>query len=300
VTDSARFPLLVTGAAGHLGRRVIAHLLEIERIRPADIIATTRRPEALADLAGRGVVVRKADFDDETGLAAAFEGARRLLLISTDRLDSPCIRLSQHVRAVQAATTAGVGHIVYTSMPKPEPGSPIPFSPDHYGTEQVLANSGRSFTVLRNCWYMETLLQSLPRVLASGRWFTAAGEGRIAYVSRDDCARTAAAALASNNVSHATHTVTGPDALTTREIAQLASGITGKVIDVIQVPAEALEQGLLSAGLPPPIAALVTAFDLNTAAGNVAEVTPTVKQLTGREPESLRHFLVSHSATFRA
>ncbi|WP_274010367.1 NmrA family NAD(P)-binding protein, partial [Escherichia coli] len=76
------------------------------------------------DLAAQGVQVRAADFDDPQSLPAAFAGVGRMLLISTDRLDRPGYRAEQHGRAIAAAEQAGVGHVVYTSMPKPD-NSPL-------------------------------------------------------------------------------------------------------------------------------------------------------------------------------
>ena len=75
--------LLVTGASGQLGRSVINHLLDTFKVPAAQIIATTRTPANLADLAARGVIVREADFDDPASLAKAFAGADRAL----DHLD---------------------------------------------------------------------------------------------------------------------------------------------------------------------------------------------------------------------
>ena len=72
--------LLVTGASGHLGRAVVRHLLDTLNIDPARVIATSRKPEALADLAAQGVTVRAADFDRPDTLAEAFRGADRLLV----------------------------------------------------------------------------------------------------------------------------------------------------------------------------------------------------------------------------
>jgi NAD(P)H dehydrogenase (quinone) len=291
---ATQLPLLVTGASGQLGRRVIAHMLDAHKVPPAQIIATTRKPESLADLAAKGVVVRQADFSDTDALTQAFAGAQRLLLISTDAIMTPGERLQQHRNAVAAAQKAGVKHVVYTSMPKPEPGSPIPFAPDHYGTEQALASSSMGFTVLRNSWYMENLFMSLPQVLKSGQWFTAAGEGRVAHVARDDTARVAAAALASDFAGRATYTVTGPDALTTAEIAVLVSEVSGRPIQVIPLTPEQLTQGMLAAGLPEPLARLLVAFDVNTKAGNVAEVTDAVQKLTGLAPQKLGDFLLAN------
>ena len=148
-------------------------------------------------------------------LLNAFSGVDRLLLISTDALDRPGRRLAQHRAAVAAAVKAGVKHVVYTSMPNPEPGSRVIFAPDHYGTEQALKESGLSWTILRNAWYAENLAFTLPAALATGKWITSAGEGRIPHIARDDCAEAAAAALASPSTDNARYDITGPEALTT-------------------------------------------------------------------------------------
>jgi len=278
--------LLVTGASGHLGRRAAEILLET---KAGKVIAGTRNPSKVADLAAKGAEVRKVDFDDPA-LADAFKGVDRLLLISTDALDTPGKRLKQHKAAIEDAKQAGVKHIVYTSMPKPEPGSPIPFAPDHYGTEQALAESGIGWTVLRNSWYQENLFHSLPQVLASGKWFSAAGDGKVAHVSREDAAYAAAAALAAQPNGNARYDITGAELLTTREIAKLAAEATGKPIEVVNVTDEQLTQGMIAAGLPAFLAPVFASFDTNTRAGNIAIASGAVQKLTGRTPRSLKQF----------
>jgi NAD(P)H dehydrogenase (quinone) len=282
--------LLVTGASGHLGRRAVELLIES---KAGKLIAGTRDPSKLADLAARGVEVRKVDFDSPA-LADAFKGVDRLLLISTDALDTPGKRLKQHKAAITAAKQAGVKHVVYTSMPKPEPGSPIPFAPDHYGTEQALAESSLGWTVLRNAWYQENLFHSLPSVLASGKWFSAAGDGKVAHVAREDAAYAAAAALAAQPNGNARYDVTGAEPLTTKEIAKLASEATGKPIEIVPVSDEQLTQGMIAAGMPAFLAPVYASFDTNTRAGNVAFATGDVQKLTGRAPRSLKQFFAAN------
>lgn len=282
--------LLVTGASGHLGRRATEVLLEA---RAGKVIAGTRHPSKIADLAAKGAEVRKVDFDDPA-LADAFKGVDRLLLISTDALDAPGKRLRQHKAAIEAAKKAGVKHVVYTSMPKPEPGSPIPFAPDHYGTEQALAESGLGWTVLRNSWYQENLFHSLPQVLASGKWFSAAGDGKVAHVSREDAAYAAAAALAAEPSGNARYDITGTELLTTAEIAKLASEATGKPIEIVSVTDEQLTQGMIAAGVPASFAPILASFDTNTRVGNAAIATDAVQKLTGRVPRSLKQFFAAN------
>jgi NAD(P)H dehydrogenase (quinone) len=287
--------LLVTGASGHFGQRVLHHLLNTLRVPANRIVAASRKPAALAEWRAKGVTTRAADFDDRASLDAAFAGVERLLLISTDALDYPGHRLAQHEAAIEAAVKVGAKHIIYTSMPKPE-GSPLLLAPDHAGTEATLAASSLpEWTVLRNSWYFENLFMSLPTVLGSGKWFTAAGEGRIANIARDDLARAAATALAGATKGKTKRTLTGGKAYTTAEIAALVSQTVGKPIEVIQVPVETLVQGMVAHGMPEPMARLFASFDTNTAAGGVADVTGDFTALTGVDPLPLQKWLAANA-----
>ncbi|WP_374674728.1 NmrA family NAD(P)-binding protein [Ideonella sp.] len=297
-TPLLRGPLLVTGAAGQLGQRVLHHLLDTLQAPAHQLIATTREPARLAAWAARGVAVRAADFDRPEGLAAAFAGAHRLLLISTDTLAGPGQRLQQHVAAVRAAEAAGVDHVVYTSMPQPD-RSAVLFAPDHAGTEAALAASRLpGWTVLRHHWYFENLLASLPPALASGRWVSAAGDGRIAHIARDDLALAAATALASGRTGRTTLTLGGARAHSTAEIAALVSQATGRPLQVVPVAVDALVQGMVAAGLPEPVAQVYASIDVNTAQGGLAEVTGDFAALVGRPPRAFEDWLAEHAAEF--
>jgi NAD(P)H dehydrogenase (quinone) len=285
--------LFVSGAAGRLGQRVVAQLIESCNVAPARIVAATRAPEKLAALAARGVTVRRADFEDPASLAAALAGVDRMLLISTDSLDRPGRRLSQHKAALQAARQAGVQHVVYTSMIKPD-DSRVLFAPDHLDTEEALIASGMSWTILRNAWYMENLLATIPSVLEKGKWFTSSGTGKLSHVAREDCARVAATVLASASTENAKHDVTGPEKRSIAEIAALVTELKGKPIEVVQVTDAQLIEGLQAAGFPPAVAALFASFDANIREGKFDVVTSAVQQLTGKTPEKLRAFLQSH------
>ncbi len=287
--------LLVTGASGTLARLVIAELLGTYGVAPGSIVAATRDPGKLADLSARGVDVRRADFEDAGSLAVAFRGVDRMLLISTDAVDRPGRRLAQHRAAVNAAVAAGVTHIVYTSMPQPD-DSLIPFAPDHLGTEQSIEASGVGWTILRNAWYMENLLFTLASVLASGMWYTSASDGRVAYVSREDCARAAAAALAQPGGGNARYDVTGPELMTIAEIGAAVNAVLGSSISVVNVPDEQLTKGMVAAGVPEGMAAFWTVFDANTREGKVAIRSDAVKRLTGRAPVTIGEFVANHKA----
>jgi len=282
---------LVTGAGGHLGQLTVEHLLAT---KPGKVIAGSRDPAKLAALAGKGAETRRVDFDDPASLDAAFKGVDRLLIVSADDIVTPGRRLHQQTAAVDAAARAHVSHVVYTSMPNPEPGSLIPFAPDHYGTEQALAKSGLAHTILRVSWYAENLLRSLPSILPTGKWYSSAGDGRVANVGRDDVARTAAAALA--KTPGGKFDVTGPDLLTTRQIAAIVAEVFAKPVEVAPVSDEQLLAGMIAAGVPKVFAELGVAFDANTRAGKVDLISDAVLKLTGKPPASLRDVLAANKS----
>ncbi|SMF71138.1 NAD(P)H dehydrogenase (quinone) [Xaviernesmea oryzae] len=291
--------LLVTGAAGQLGRAVLHHLLETSKVAPGNIVAVSRNPEKLSEFADKGIETRAAHFDDEAGLVKAFTGVDRVLIVSTDELATPGKRLTQHRTAVSAAAKAGVGHIVYTSMPNPD-RSLVSFAPDHLGTEEAIKASGISYTILRNSWYDDNYLMSMPHNLQAGTWYTATGSGKVANITRDDCARAAAAALADPPAGSRILTLTGPESLAAEEIAARASKATGKPLDVVHVTDEQLTHGLTGAGLPDFVVKMLVSADANIRAGNFDLVTDDFEQLTGAKPQDLAAYFEAQKAALTA
>jgi NAD(P)H dehydrogenase (quinone) len=283
--------ILVTGASGKLGGGVVRHLLGSSPVAPSRIIATTRTPDSLADLATQGVAVRYADFDDPPSLDKAFAGANRILIVSTDELDLVGgKRLKQHEAAVAAAKGVGATHVAYTSMLKPEPGSPFLLASDHYGTEQAMIASGLSYTIFRVNSYHENLLMFLPNIVADGRWLTSAGDGRVAYAARDDLAAAIAGRLASDSADNAVFNLTGPNAYSNADVAELVSQVTGRPIEIVPVSDETLSEAL-TAALPEDLARLMVSVDVNVRMGNSDLVNDTIEELSHRSPMPLERFL---------
>ena len=281
--------ILVTGASGQLGQAVIRHLLETYAVKASDIVAASRDTSKLSALEAKGVESRTADFDDAASLDAAFAGIDTALLISTDALAVPGQRLTQHKAAVAAATKAGVKHLVYTSMQSPDK-SLISFAPDHLGTEEAIKASGRPYTILRNAWYHDNYLHGMPHNVKAGQWFTATADGKVPNVSRDDCARAAAAVLAKGKAENKTYNITGPQSLSSDQIAAIISQVTGKPLAVIKVSPADLQKGIEDAGLPSFVAQMLASADANIAAGNFDILTDDYETITGEKPQATEAF----------
>jgi NAD(P)H dehydrogenase (quinone) len=273
--------LALTGAAGQLGRLVAEQLLD--RTDPADIVLITRRPEAVADLVARGASVRTADFDSPDTLVPAFSGVDRLLVISADTVGD---RLTGQLAAVAAAKEAGVGHVFYTSVTEPTADNPAGVVPDHRATEEALAASGLRWTSLRNNLYAEFQLPTLQQAAASGQLVTNAGGGLTAYVTRTDCAAAAAATLLLPEPLQV-YDITGPDGISSAELAALATTLTAKPVTVVDVTDEEYVAGFVSAGLPEPVAQLLASFGTAAREGFMGRTRGAVADLTGHQPTAL-------------
>jgi NAD(P)H dehydrogenase (quinone) len=282
----ANLPLLVTGASGNLGRAAVEELLARGATK---VIAGTRDPAKLADLADRGVEVRKVDFDD-IDLASALSGVERMLIVSTDAIGR---RAPQQQAAIAAAKAAGVKHIVYTSAPGADADAGL--GPEHYWTEIALASSGLDFTILRNHMYAENNFMDLPQAVASGQLYGLIGDRGTSYVTRGDAARAAAGALLSAE-GKSVEDVTGPAPVTNEERARLAAEITGKPVTAIALKPADLKAGMVAAGVPEGFAEALLAFQRDAVAGLHGVVTDVVERYSGRKPQAFADFLKANSA----
>jgi NAD(P)H dehydrogenase (quinone) len=288
--------VVVTGASGNLGRLVAEELLE--RMPPSEVVLVTRHPEAIADLGERGATVRRGDFDEPDSLVPAFEGGDRMLLISTLAVGR---RVPQHRAAIEAAAAAGIGHLVYTSFPKPVADHPVgPIATEHGETEAILHASGLTWTVLRNATYAELQVPPGALAIAGGKLYTNAGDGRLASVSRRDCARAAAAVMTTDGHEGKTYDVTGQEALSQTELAGLLSDVSGRPIELIPMGDKMLTWGLSRNGAPKPIARSIVAFGKAVREGYYDVVDPAVSTLTGAPPRSLRDVLIAHRGDLMA
>jgi NAD(P)H dehydrogenase (quinone) len=290
VAPSSREDLVtvaVTGASGNLGRKVADLLLE--RLDPSNVLLLTRSPEALAAYSERGAVVRQADFDEPASLVDAFAGAERALLISALDFER---RVGQHRAAIEAAERAGVGHVIYTSISEPE-RNPAAASPSHHATEIAARDSGLAWTFLRNNLYAEFQVPVVARMIETGQLVTSAGAGRVAYVSRDDCAAAAAAVLVQDGHESKAYDITGPEAVGPRQLAALATELGGRPVQVVEVDDDALLAGMIENGVPDAAAPILLSFVVAAREGFLDGVSNAVEELTGTPPVSLRDVVVA-------
>jgi NAD(P)H dehydrogenase (quinone) len=284
--------IVVTGATGHLGRRVVEHLLA-DGVPADQVVATGRRTERLADLAERGVRVAVADFAQPDTLAAAFQGAEVVLLVSGSEVGQ---RVEQHRAAIEAAKGAGVRRVVYTSAPQADTTALV-LAPEHKATEEILRASGVTFTILRNGWYTENYLGDVQQARETGVISGAYGDGRVASAARDDFAAAAAVVLRTEGHDDAVYELSGDEAWGFDELAAAASEVLGREVTYRPVSSEQRRADLAAAGLDEGTVGFVVALEENTRDGLLAATPGDLSRLTGRPTTALADALRAALAT---
>ncbi|WP_181809026.1 NmrA family NAD(P)-binding protein [Streptomyces shenzhenensis] len=280
--------IVVTGATGQLGSRIVESLLT--RV-PADRVGVSvRDPEKARTLADRGVRVRQGSFTEPAGLAHAFEGATRILIVSVDRMGEETVR--QHRTAVDAAVAAGARRIVYTAQMGASPTSRFQACRDHAATEAALAASGVPWTSLRNGFHASSGLDFLAPGLASGEVALPA-DGPVCWTAHADLAEAAAVILADENhrFEGPTPPLTGTEALTFADLAALASELTGRTITRTTAPDDMFRAHLVAGGVPAETAGHLLSIFTAAREHEFATTDPTLSRLLGRQPVPVRALL---------
>ncbi|AUV02891.1 SDR family oxidoreductase [Phytobacter ursingii] len=268
--------IAVTGATGQLGALAVEALLKT--VNASEIVAIVRNPAKADALAQKGVVVRQADYGDQAALTAALTGVEKLLLVSSSEVGQ---RAAQHRNVINAAKAAGVKFIAYTSLLHADK-SPLGLHVEHVETENMLADSGIPYALLRNGWYTENYLASAPAALAHGVFIGAAGEGKIASATRADYAAAAARVISTDGHAGKVYELAGDNAWTLSELAAELSKQSGKPV-VYQNMSEAEFAGALKGvGLPEVFANLLADSDIGASKGGLFDDSHTLSKLIGR------------------
>ncbi|EKK3976317.1 SDR family oxidoreductase [Cronobacter sakazakii] len=273
--------IAITGATGQLGQRVIDTLLNT--VAAQEIVAIVRNPAKAAALSARGVQVRAADYNDAAALTAALAGVEKVLLISSSEVGQ---RATQHRNVIEAAKTAGVKLIAYTSLLHAD-RSPLGLAEEHVATEKMLADAGIPYVLLRNGWYTENYLASVPPALEHGVFIGSAGDGKIASASRQDYAEAAAKVLTLDNQAGRVYELAGDHAWTLRDLTALLSKETGKTVAYQNLSEADFAAALTGAGLPEGFAKLLADSDIGASKGGLFDDSRQLSALIGRPTTSL-------------
>lgn len=270
--------IAITGASGQLGQLVIEDLKS--RISSENIIALARTPEKIAHL---GVNARAFDYGKVETLNAALEGVETLVLVSSSEIGQ---RIAQHRNVIEAAKSAGVKKILYTSVLHADT-SVLSLADEHRATEADIKASGLTYTILRNGWYTENYTISIGPALKGGAFIGSAGTGLISSATREDYAEALAIVATGSGHDGKIYELAGDTAWTLADLAAEISRQTGKELPYYNLPESEYAAALLAAGLPEGLAHGLASWDVGASKGALFDDSGALSALIGRPTTSL-------------
>ncbi|EMH6309509.1 TPA: SDR family oxidoreductase [Proteus mirabilis] len=273
--------IAITGATGLLGQHVIENLLQT--VPANQIVAFARDVKKGSSLSQKGVLVRQADYNDKASLITALQGVDKLLLISSSEVGK---RTIQHRNVIEAAKSADVQFIAYTSILHAD-RSPLSLHVEHVETEKMLADSGISYTLLRNGWYTENYLASVPAAIEHGVFLGAAGDGKIASATRADYALAAARVISEEGHIGKVYELAGDEAWTLEQLAKELTKQSGKQVIYNNLSQADFVAALKTAGLPDKLSNMLADSDIGASKGGLFDDSHTLSKLIGRRTTTL-------------
>lgn len=268
--------IAITGATGQLGQHVIESLLKT--VPASQIVAIVRNPAKATAISQQGITVRQADYSDEAAFTTALQGIDKLLLISSSEVGQ---RAPQHRNVINAAKAAHVKFIAYTSLLHADT-SPLGLADEHVATEQMLAESGIAYALLRNGWYTENYLASAPAALEHGVFIGAADEGKIASATRADYAAAAARVISEDGHAGKTYELAGDAGWTLSQLAAELAKQSGKKVVYQNLSEADFAAALKGVGLPAGLADMLADSDTGASKGGLFDDSHTLSKLIGR------------------
>jgi NAD(P)H dehydrogenase (quinone) len=283
--------IIVTGATGQLGRSIVEQLAR--RIPPHQVGTSTRNPVNAADLGSLGVRVRHGDFDDPNSLAHAFEGATRVLIVSSNARATGGDTLAQHRTAIDVARVVGAKRIVYTSHMGA--GASSAFAPmhDHAATEDMLRQCGIPWTALRHGFYAASGIALMGDALKTGV-VEAPADGKVSWTAHADLAEAAAILLANDFRDHGaryegpTPALTGSQSLHLADLCGIASEVLRRPMRREITTDDAMRTKMAARGAPDRATDILLGLYAASRAGEFSSVDPALEQVLGRRPIAMR------------
>ena len=284
--------IFLTGATGAVGTHLVQNLASAGvavkvLVRPGSMAADLHHMPHVQLVTG--------DLADPQSFETALEGIEKAFLLTNSSEQAERLQLN----FAQTAARAGVRHIVKLSQFAANESSPVRFLRYHARVENAIRALGLTYSFLRPNLYMQGLLSFKDYIKNKGEFFASIGAGRVSAVDVRDIAAVAAACLTETGHENKIYDITGPEALSHHQMAQVFSRILEKPVQFTDVTPGQMQGGLHAAGFPQWQASGLIEDYAHYARGEAALVCNTVQAVTGKSAVSFEQFVSDYSAVFR-
>ena len=283
--------ILITGATGTTGYE-LAQQLSALGVPFRALVRNKENSKGLGALPGAAVVT--GDLGDQDSIAGALDGMEKAFLLTSSSRQAETLQNN----FVEVAARTGLRHIVKLSQLAADLHSPVRFLRYHAAVEETIKQSGIPYTFLRPNLFMQGLLGFREPIIKMGKFFAAAGNAAVSLVDIRDIAAVAAKALTEAGHENKTYTLTGPEALTHRQLAEKLSEALGRTITFMDVSPADMRQALDRAGFPAWQAEGLIEDYAHYARGEAAGISTAIPDITGRAARNFRQFAADYAPVF--
>ena len=291
--------VLVTGATGNVGKEIVNQLVSSisssVQIRAA--VHSENNVDKLAQYA-KTIEIVTMDYNKPETVAAALHNVRTLYLLTL-----PSLHMSDtSQRVISEAKKHGVDYIVKQSVFGADADPGILIGRLHRQEEKIIEESGIAYTFIRPSAFMQNLVNYFGYTIKTqNAIFLPAGEGKVSFVDARDIAAVAAKLLIRANgprYDNKAIVVTGPEALSYGQCAEVISKQTGRQIAYIDIPEEDARKGLKAMGTEDWLVEAILEEFRQTKLGNRSKTSNTVEEILGRKPNAFEDFVKDYANAF--
>jgi uncharacterized protein YbjT (DUF2867 family) len=281
--------ILITGASGNIGKEVLKQIAQTGAQVRAAFQSVNK-----ATAAPSGVETVTVDYNQPETLRAALKGVDRVFLVGPPTSQLPALER----KAMDVITQSDVRHVVKLSAIG---GHEAIFPRQHAESEAYIQSCGVPYTFLRPNGFMQNMVNyNAPTINTQNAFYGSEGDGRVSQIDIRDVAAVAVNALTEDGHIGKAYTLTGPEALMNRQIAQILSDELGREVRYINLPPAQLKEALLSAGVTEWNADALLDLQRLYREGKAATVTRDVEQILGRKPITFAQFSRDYRYAFEA
>jgi uncharacterized protein YbjT (DUF2867 family) len=295
--------ILVTGATGTVGSEVVKQLVSSPSSSGYNIIRAAVHSQNKADRFRqyRGVEIVNMDYNKPETIADALNHVNKLFLLT---LPSHNMADISSGLVKEAKKKNDIKHIVKLSVmeAEAEPGTTI--GRLHRQEEKIIEESGIPYTFLRSGAFMQNFVNFFGQTIKNqNAFYLPAGDGKVSFVDVRDIAAVATEILltkssGSQQQKNKAYDITGHDALSYSQAAEILSGGIGKKISYIDIGEEDARKGMKKMGMEDWLIDAIMEFYYIIRTGHASRTTNAIEQITGRKPVSLEQFVRDYASSF--
>lgn len=282
--------LLITGATGTIGQ----YLVKLLKKEGASFKVLVRSEEKAQQLQEEGIQAFLGDLDEPASLKEAMRGVSKLFLLSAASLS----QVQQQRNAIEAAKVCGVKHIIKVSSLGTSLSAPTQLGRMHAHTEAEIRKAGFEWTFLHPHSFMQNFFTNCQTIRRANAFYARHGKGKYSPVDARDIAQAAARVLTSEGHEGKTYVITGPEAVSMKDVARTLELLLDREIRFIPITHEENRKHKKELGMPEWLAHDLAELDSLFVNGKAGEISPDFEELTGRRGTSLRQFIEDHYKMF--